>query len=178
MIQHNYLQDDGVRQTLAEITAVFEENHRDALNCSTSGDRSVVPLLTYRHSLLQRNKRCLLAYLYNRLMKIKAMRWQFGPVVPAEIKSSFCEPEIQWFNSYSKSLSDYMRSIGDGKGISLTEDMRPPKSLFVQVRCLVDYGKFELEDGETILLKKNSQHYLPRIQCEPLIRQGILQHIV
>lgn len=111
-------------------------------------------------------------------MKIKAMRWQFGPVVPAEIKSSFCEPEIQWFNSYSKSLSDYMRSIGDGKGISLTEDMRPPKSLFVQVRCLVDYGKFELEDGETILLKKNSQHYLPRIQCEPLIRQGILQHIV
>lgn len=106
------------------------------------------------------------------------MRWQFGPVIPAEIKSSFCEPEIQWFNSYSKILSDYMRSIGDGKGISLTEDMRPPKSLFVEVRCLVDYGKFELEDGETILLKKNSQHYLPRIQCEPLIRQGILQHIV
>lgn len=144
---------------------------------SHSGDRTLWPLLSFRHAAIQRNKRCLLAYLYQRLQRIKAIRWEFGPIVPNDIKNSFCEPETQWFNSYSKSLATYMRSIGDGQGIDLTGDLKPPKSLFVEVRCLEDYGKFELEDGEVILLKKNSQHYLPRSQVESLIRLGILQHI-
>lgn len=71
-----------------------------------------------------------------------------------------------------------MRSIGDGQGIDLTGDLQPPKSLYIEVRCVQEYGKFELEDGEVIHLKKNSQHYLPRSQVETLVRQGILQHIV
>lgn len=148
-----------------------------SLSCSTSSDRSLVPVLSLRHVVLGRNKRCLLAYLYNRLGRIRKMRWEFGPIIPADIKEALCEPEIQWFNSYSKMLSNYMRSVGDGQGISLTEYTNPPKSLFIEVRCLVDYGKFELDDGEVITLKKNSQHYLPRTQCEPLVRQGVLQHI-
>lgn len=45
------------------------------------------------------------------------------------------------------------------------------------MRCLVDYGKFELDDGQVISLKKNTHHLLPRAQCEPLIRQGILEHV-
>ena len=49
---------------------------------------------------------------------------------------------------------------------------------FFQVRCLKDYGKFELDDGETVLLKKNSTHLLPRSACELLIRQGILENVV
>lgn len=105
------------------------------------------------------------------------MRWQFGPTLPTDIKQTLCEPEIQWFNAYSKHLATYMRSIGDGLGVNLTSDLKPPKSLYVEVRCLTDYGKFELDNGEVILFKKNSQHYLPRSECEPLIRQGVLQHI-
>lgn len=147
------------------------------MSCQQTGDRSLIPLIGFRHASLQRNKRCLLAYLYNRLQRIKEMRWQFGPILPADIKQSLCEPEIQWFNAYSKNLATYMRSIGDGLGVNLTGDLKPPKSLYVEVRCLVDYGKFELDGGEVILLNKNSQHYLPRVECEPLIRQGILQHI-
>lgn len=135
------------------------------------------PLLNFRHAALQRNKRCLLTYLYKRLLRIKALRWEFGPIIPADIKTSLCEPEMNFFNTYSKSLASYMRSIGDGQGIDLTGDLRPPKSLYIEVRCIEDYGKFELEDGEVIYLKKNSQHYLPRAQVEMLVRQGILQHI-
>lgn len=134
-------------------------------------------MLQFRHESLQRNKRCLLAYLYNRLQRIRQMRWQFGATLPDDVKATLCEPEVQWFNAYSKSLAGYMRSIGDGVGINLTDDLQPPKSLYVEVRCISDYGKYELEDGEVILLKRNSQHYLPRGECEPLIRQGILQHI-
>lgn len=70
-----------------------------------------------------------------------------------------------------------MLSIGDGEGIDLTTDLRPPKSLYVEVRCIEEHGKFELEDGEVVNFTKNSTHYLPRQQIEALIRQGILEHI-
>ncbi|XP_061390740.1 DNA replication complex GINS protein PSF1-like [Musca vetustissima] len=170
--------DDGVRQVLEEIKAIFEENCAQAANYSTSGDRTLWPLLNFRHAALQRNKRCLLAYLQQRLQRIKALRWEFGPIIPGDIKLNLCEPEVTFFNKYSKSLASYMRSIGDGQGIDLTGDLRPPKSLYIEVRCVEDFGKFELEDGEVIYLKKNSQHYLPRSQVETLVRQGILQHIV
>lgn len=159
---------------------MHKSNINSRVNCSTTGDRSLVPLIGYRHASLQRNKRCLLAYLYNRLQFIKEMRWQFGPTIPVDIKQPLCEPEIQFFNAYSKNLASYMLAIGEGCGnfgIDLTSYTKPPKSLYIEVRCLTDYGRFELESGEVILFKKGSQHYLPRFECEPLIRQGILQHV-
>ena len=105
------------------------------------------------------------------------MRWQFGPVLPVEIRSQMCEPEITFFNQYNKDLASYMREIGDGAGIDLTTDQSPPKSLYVLVQVLQDYGELETDDGSIIILKKNTQHFLPRNQCEPLIRQGILEHV-
>lgn len=145
-----------------------------------TNDRRLVPLIGFRHASMQRNRRCLLAYLYNRLQLIKEMRWQFGPTLPVDIKQLLCEPEVQFFNAYSKNLASYMLAIGENSGnysIDLTSHMKPPKSLYIEVRCLTDYGRFELDSGEVILFKKNSQHYLPRAECESLIRQGILQHI-
>lgn len=71
----------------------------------------------------------------------------------------------------------YMRSVGDGSGIDLTIDQAPPKSLYIEVKCLQDYGEMETEEGNIILLRKNTQHFLPRTQCEPLIRQGILEQV-
>ncbi|GJQ71358.1 hypothetical protein Trydic_g11090 [Trypoxylus dichotomus] len=71
-------------------------------------------------------------------------------------------------------LAKYMRSLGDDGGVNLCMDMRPPKALYIEVRCVVDYGRFELSDGTVLLLKKDSRHYLPRSECEELIRQGRL----
>lgn len=135
------------------------------------------PLVNYRHNMILRNKRCALAYLYNRLQKLKELRWNFGPILNADMKAALCESEIQWFNNYSQLLTNYQLSLSDDLKINLIENTKPPKALFIEVRCLVDYGKLELADGEVINLKKNSQHYLPRIQCEQLIRQGVLQHL-
>lgn len=70
-----------------------------------------------RHAGLERNKRCLLAYLYdfyatfrivlltlinnaiflfsyNRLHRIKEMRWEFGSILPAEIRTNLSEKEV------------------------------------------------------------------------------------
>lgn len=87
---------------------------------------------------------------------------------------------MQWFGLYKKSLASFMRSIGGQEGLDVTQDMKPPKSLYIQVsltsdlqpdpqsdptdlpvcfqvRCLKDHGEFEIDDGTVILLKKNSQ---------------------
>ncbi|XP_053535003.1 DNA replication complex GINS protein PSF1 [Ictalurus punctatus] len=69
--------------------------------------------------------------------------------------------ELEWFNQYKKSLATHMRSLGGEEGLDITQDMKPPKSLYIEVRCLKDHGEFEIDDGTVILLKKNSQHFLP-----------------
>ena len=117
-----------------------------------------MPSILLRHNALERNKRCILAYLNDRCKKITDMRWQFGPVLPPEIRSQMCEPELGFFNQYNKDLAAYMRAVGDGSGIDLTIDQAPPKSLYIEVRCVQDYGEMEAEDGTIIVLKKNTKN--------------------
>ncbi|KAG5677377.1 hypothetical protein PVAND_007141 [Polypedilum vanderplanki] len=166
---------EDLRAVIEEIKVAFSENHQDALKFQETRDKSLFPMIGYRHALLQRNLRCTLAYLYSRLMKLKDIRWKLGPVINADIKESLTEAEIQWFNNYSRLLTNYMMSFPNG--FNIMTDMKPPKSLFIEVKCLCDYGKFELENGESVALQKNSIHFLPRTECEHLIRQGILEHI-
>lgn len=166
--------EDSMRQVLEEMRALFESNQREV-----ERTRTISSAIHVRHAALERNKRCLLSYIHGRASKIRDMRWQFGAVLPPEIKSNLCEPEVAFFVKYNRDLATYMRSIGDGAagGVDLMTDQHPPKSLYVEVRCVQDYGELETDDGEVVVLKKNTQHFLPRSQCEQLIRQGILQHV-
>lgn len=149
----------------------------------TSADESGVLTNKYlatikiRHTVIKRNLRCLLAYHYNRIECLKTMRWQFGSILPSDVKANLSPSELGWFSKYSNCLVDYMRSIGE-EGINLAVDLKPPTALYIEVKCTVDYGQFELNNGSVLLLKKNSRHYLPRAECEELIRQGVLEHVV
>ncbi|KAM7125288.1 DNA replication complex GINS protein PSF1 isoform 4-T7 [Molossus nigricans] len=137
--------EDGLRQVLEEMKALYEQNQSDV---------------------------------YDRLLRIRALRWEYGSVLPNVLRFHMSAEEMQWFNHYKKSLATYMRSLGEDEGLDITQDMKPPKSLYIEVRCLKDYGEFEVDDGTSVLLKKNSQHFLPRWKCEQLIRQGVLEHIL
>ncbi|KAF4090306.1 hypothetical protein AMELA_G00050350 [Ameiurus melas] len=137
--------EDGIRQVLEEMKALYEQNQSDV---------------------------------YDRLLRIRALRWEYGSVLPTTIRFHMCAEELEWFNQYKKSLATYMRSLGGEEGLDITQDMKPPKSLYIEVRCLKDHGEFEIDDGTVILLKKNSQHFLPRWKCEQLIRQGVLEHVI
>ncbi|XP_039176812.1 DNA replication complex GINS protein PSF1 isoform X2 [Crotalus tigris] len=137
--------EDGIRQVLEEMKALYEQNQIDV---------------------------------YDRLLRLRALRWEYGSVLPNAVRFHMSADEVLWFNQYKKSLATYMRSLGGGDGLDLTQDMKPPKNLYIEVRCLKDYGEFEIDDDTTILLKKNSQHFLPRWKCEQLIRQGVLEHIL
>lgn len=168
--------EDCIRMVLEEMTTLFEQNQRD-VNATVAGDVHLFSGVHLRHAALERNKRCLLTYLYSRLERIRAMRWEFGSILPADVRANIREPEMQWFNRYNKNLASYMRSLGEGTGLDLTQDTKPPKNLYVEVRCLKDYGEFEVEEGDIVVLQKNTTHYLPMAQCQHLIRQGILEHV-
>nr|XP_009685246.1 PREDICTED: DNA replication complex GINS protein PSF1 [Struthio camelus australis] len=91
---------------------------------------------------------------YDRLLRIRALRWEYGSVLPNAIQFHMSAEEVEWFNRYKKSLATYMRSVGGEEGLDLTQDIKPPKSLYIEVRCLKDYGEFEIDDGTTVLLQK------------------------
>lgn len=167
--------EDAVRQVLEEMTALFDQNQLE-VRATANNEEGLFAGIQLRHACLERNQRCLLAYVYNRLLRIKAYRWEVGSVLPQEFKLNLCEREVRWFNDYNRSLANYMRSLGE-TGLDLTQHTQPPKSLYIEVRSLQDYGDFETEDAVVVQLKKNSQHYFLRSQCEHLIKQGILEHI-
>jgi len=164
--------EDGVRQVLEEMRGLFEEN-KNEVSATTSGEQGLLSGIQLRHACLERNQRCLLAYVYNRMMRLRDYRWELGGVLPEEMKLNLSEQELTWFNSYNKLLARYMRDCG----LDLTEHIQPPKSLYIEVRCLTDYGEFVTEDGDTFQLTKSSQHHMLRTQCEHLIRQGVLEHV-
>lgn len=123
---------------------------------------------------MDRNKRCLTAYHMKRLEKIREMRWQVGPVIPEHIRHGLSSQERHFFNKYNRALARLMRSSGD---VDITQNLTPPKSLYVEVTCIEDGGDVEMENGERIKLQKNSRYFLPRSTVEPLVRQGLLREI-
>ncbi|CAH1107135.1 unnamed protein product [Psylliodes chrysocephalus] len=161
-----------------EIKKIYDENQIDAQQSINENiEASILNTIRVRNAVTKRNVRCLMAYHFNRLKCLRTMRWEFGSILPADIKSNLSTAEIEWFSKYSRLLANYMRSIGED-GVNLSIDLKPPKALYIEVQCLVDYGKFDLNDGTTLLLKKDSRHYLPRNECEELIRQGVFKHII
>ncbi|GIY59952.1 DNA replication complex GINS protein PSF1 [Caerostris extrusa] len=168
------IQDEVMKQVFEEMKALFEEN-QDDVSATSDGGTQYHAAIQLRHSVLLRDRRCILAYLYNRLQMIRDIRWGFGPSLPPDVRSCMSESEVNWFTAYNRNIASYMISIGGGIGLDLFANMQPPKSLYIQ--CLCEYGDFETSDGNTVILSKNSTHFLQRADCEKLIHQGILEHI-
>ena len=61
--------------------------------------------------------------------RVQELRWQFGAVLPTEVRHNLAEPELELFTKYSRNLAGYMRSVG----ADLTADLTPPKSLYIEV---------------------------------------------
>lgn len=60
------------------------------------------------------------SYLHNRLVKIRNLRWETGPVIPSSIKQdTLSVREKEYFMQYSSLLSEYNGSIG----LDLTADL-------------------------------------------------------
>lgn len=103
---------------------------------------------------------------------------------------------MQFFNQYDQLLTDYMTDFElDLSAVRttilavycnylmlllilqlLSQDLKPPKDLYVEVRVLRDCGEVMTESG-VVNLAAHSQHFLRRVVVEQLIRQGLLEQI-
>ena len=91
-----------------------------------------------------------------RLEMLKSLRWEFGKDLPMNVLKNLSESERDWFKNYCNNLDSYMSRLNDGRGLDLTLQRKPPKRLYVQVRCLKEYGEFPLDDGTSVILSKDS----------------------
>lgn len=58
---------------------------------------------------------------------------------------------MQWFSKYNKMLANYMRSIGGEGGLDLTQDLKPPKTLYIEVKVFLLMGVKKFIQGFLIL---------------------------
>ena len=80
----NAFNEDLVRQTIEETRRLWEQNRSEVAETSAIG-----PATTLRHAAIERNKRCMLAYLGHRAQLLQDMRWQMGAVLPPEVRAFF-----------------------------------------------------------------------------------------
>ena len=93
--------EQRVRATLDEMHALFDANAQDAPIVQAQEldgveeEASLRPSIHVRHVALERNKRCLLAYLYNRLLVLKQIRWQMSTcVLPDQVTPRPLQPPV------------------------------------------------------------------------------------
>ncbi|KAF8938049.1 hypothetical protein EDD21DRAFT_157622 [Dissophora ornata] len=126
---------------------------------------------------LQRNKRILMAYHYQRVEKIKEIAWAFN-TLPESSRRLLSPNEIMFFNEYEKQCRNMYSSQGALGEIDLGLGMiSPPKDIFITVRVIKDCGDIVTDSGATLSLKKNSEHFVKRGDVERLITQGYLLHV-
>ena len=154
-------------------------------------------VITY-HTAIHQNKRCLLAYIVNRMERVTELYWSpspsFSPLptsssstsssssssssssdpTSTDSRSNLSRAELEFSKGYSRLIANYKSHYID---IDFDATQVPPKELFIEVRVLEDCGELGTEDGNFIVLTKDSQHYLKRTDVEHLIKQGLLQHI-
>lgn len=182
------------RQLAASITAGAENGE-----ASLSQDPSLICNLTVQHMSARRNKRCLLAYLHNRVGGIKERWWDAGGGLayllstPAsnfaaegtaagtetevpDLRSALSPQEMDFLKGYNNLLLDYKQDFLDVLDLTAGID-KPPGELMVDVRVVKDAGEVVLEGGERVDFRKGERFRLERSGVERLIVQGFLEEV-
>lgn len=173
---------DAMKKCITNINILYKKNADDLLtlksgSISERDKKQEIATTAYaRQSCIEYIKRCCCTYLYERMLRIKHLRWKHGGHLPSKVKDNLCEAEQKWLEDYNNLLADFQSSLGEN-GVNLLLNMKPPHNLFVKVRATQNIGSYELSDGTTVVLTENALHSLPVSDCEMLIRQGLLELI-
>ncbi|EOY26502.1 Partner of SLD five 1 [Theobroma cacao] len=127
------------------------------------------------HLSLIRNKRCLMAYVYNRAEIIRDLAWKVGLLheLPREIQEKFSDSEEQYFKDHSKSLKLYMSQLS----LDVNVDMVPPKDPYIKVRVLEDLGSGIILSDKFANFARHSMHFLKRTDAEQYIARGLMEEL-
>jgi hypothetical protein len=92
------------------------------------------------------------------LSKLRGLRWETGAVLPEGIQQgTLSSRELDYFSEFSDILNNYNSAVG----FDLTEDLEPPKKLFIEVLALEDCGEIQTSSGP-VSLNKGMRHFLRR----------------
>ncbi|KAG8388288.1 hypothetical protein BUALT_Bualt02G0110000 [Buddleja alternifolia] len=124
------------------------------------------------HLSLVRNKRCLMAYVYNRAEVIRNLGWMVDSVLPEEIEEKLNSTEKEYFKNHAATLQSYMAEVD----LHLTVDTVPPKDPYIKVRVLDEIGEVVLSD-QVANLARHAIMFLRRTDAEPYITQGQMEEL-
>lgn len=127
------------------------------------------------HLSLTRNKRCLMAYVYNRAEIIRDLSWKVGLLheLPKEIQEKLNDSEEEYFTNHSKALKSYMSQMG----LDVNKDMVPPKDPYIKVRVVEDVGGGIMLSDKSANFPRHSMHFLKRTDAEQYIARGLMEEL-
>lgn len=140
-------------------------------------------------AIINRNKRCLLAYHNHRIERLKELFWAAGGALhlilstsantaangqpSADIRAKLSPHEVDFLRAYSESVLMYSKSLD----VDLFPPIvNPPKDLHVTVRVARECGVIQTEVG-AIDFKKGHRYQVRRSDVEHLIVQGYLEEV-
>ena len=118
--------------------------------------KSETAKLVVDKQVIDRNLRCVLAYLYNspnlmyrnaRADRLHRLAWEGGKAMPEHIKDNLSVAEINYYQKYLMAVDNYNKHLSEVNNIDLTVDLSPPKDLFIEVRVNIDYGTVTLPES-------------------------------
>jgi len=169
--------EEVVRNILEEIKSLFEQSTETLSNHSEEleDNPALACSLHNNHACIERYKRYVLAYLHHRLRQVEQLRWKQGTVLPPTVRENLSAAELDYFNTYSNLLADYMNA--EGIDVASVDIAQPPKELYIEVRVLEDLGEVMTSNGP-LTLNKNTLHFLPREDVLQYVKEGKMEHIV
>ena len=152
--------------------------------CSGAGGGSglpdeLLPALVLEASSIAWNKRCALAYLHERLTRVKALWWgtagvltaEDGGSAAAEMREGMAPHELRFFDAYNGLIAAY----SERAGVEVSQDPTPPRSVWVVVQVLRTVEPILGSDGNPIRLTAGSRKRMKRVDAENLLRQHIVR---
>lgn len=128
--------------------------------------------LLIHHQSLTRNKRCLMAYVYNRAEVVRRLGWTLERVLPEEIEEKLSTSEKEYFKNHAATIQSYMSALDLDLGV----DMVPPKDPYIKVRVLDDIGNVVLSD-QLANLARHAILFIRRTDAEQYISQGLMEEL-
>jgi GINS complex subunit 1 len=180
-----YKYNDGlVRQICREIRAL-DSVMSNSLSSVAHLHASEIPhsqlcALTMTQALLERDKRCLLAYHNYRLSLLKDLFWSAGGALPqilgdVQVRGTLGPHEVDFMRDYGKIATDWREDVLDVVDLAMGVNS-PPKDVNIHVVVRKECGVVNTELGE-IDFQKGQRYLVRKSDIEHLILQGYLREL-
>ncbi|KAI3712054.1 hypothetical protein L1987_70603 [Smallanthus sonchifolius] len=156
-----------------QLEALLRKKQEEGSSDQTSKNADHFGALIHHLSFV-RNKRCLMAYVYNRAEVIQNLGWTFKRDLPDAIKEKLSSSEKEYFEKHSATLQSYMSDLHD---LDLAIDMVPPKDPYIKVRVLEEIGNEVVLSDQVANLAMHAILFLKRNDAENYISQGKMEEL-